>query len=283
MENLEENVEHYVSSTDLRRLKEYLPAGDLPPQLLQCLICPTPWELLASLDVDVSNITSLKYVQDAKVETMMEKVAAMTITDVLQGSAETCEELEEIYNAVDEVTIVALGPVLALKAPRTSLSAPAGTSGTLRIPLSSIGNGQGVKLLHRGVYEGNMAVLYDDTGCIWALVVLVGWGMKDSTRGTLVQIVRVLSRPVTLLLLDPHFARHRTSMCESDALVASFYYSQFYAGLVGQTETNLALLEDKRNVRILSTLLHCSVYPNLEEHLILHRDGFKVPCVRTVT
>jgi hypothetical protein len=279
MENIQGNIPHYVCRDDLIRLKDYLPGENIMPQLLQFISCSKPCEMTGSLDAGVNDLSSLKYVQEANVEQMMEKVAAMDLGDVLRCPAETCQDVEDASNTIDEVPVIALGPVLALKAPQEALRAPPGTSGTLRIPLSCIGNGHAVKLLHRGVYEGNMALLYDETGSIWALVVLVGWGMKDTKQRALVQIVRVLSRPTAPLTWDPHFARHRTYTCESDVLVPSFYYSHLYASLVCNTETNLELLEDKRNVEIITTLLNCSVYPNLQDRLLLNRAGLNVPSI----
>ena len=272
MENIVSNIYHYVSRDALDTLRQYLPPTcDLPPQLLQFIACPKPWETLASLDTHFKNVDTVKYSREAQVEGMLKTVATADMKNILRGSAETCADVEEVNSAVNEIPVVSLGPVLALKAPRLGLAAGPGNSGTLRIPVNYVGAGEAVRMLHRGIYEGNLAVLYDETHTIWALVVLVGWGMKDSSHHALVQTVHVLTRPETPgVHLDPHFARSRTCVCESDALIPSLYYSYSRASKLRATETNPTLVEEKRNVELVIILLNTSVYPNLLQNLISH-------------
>jgi hypothetical protein len=252
-------------------LKPYLVARS--EQLMEFLNAPVPWETLASLhEKHFATVDAAVYSRGADVKGMLQKVSSVDVMAVLKRAAETCEDVEEANMAAKCIPIVAYGPVLAINVPPTALDALPGDSGTLFIPITSVADGQAVRMLYRGLYEANMAVLYDEESSrAWALVVCVGWGMKDSKRGAIVQSVHVLSRPETPLPFDPNFAKHRSVICESDVLVPTYFYSYLLAHHIGPTETNVTRVEEKRNVEVVTTLLRISgAYPTLVEDLILH-------------
>lgn len=273
MENTVRNTHSTCVPHDV--LREFA-SGDLPPQLLDLLSASEPWKTLASLDAYFQHIDTVKFWRQMNAKAMLEKVASMPLTAILKGSAETCADVEDVNNANTLVPLVPVGPVIAIKAPRTALTASPGQSGTLRIPWSYIGQGQCVRMLHRGMYEGNMAVLYDETSSVWALVVLVGWGMKDSKAQVVVQCVRVLTRPDIPVPLDPHFSKNRPCMCESDALVPSFYHGYMSTCNLSGQNIPEALKNEKRNVELVVALLNTSVHQTLFQHLLFNPTGVKL-------